>query len=218
MSIGERIEERRKAIGISQAELARRVNLGQSTINGLIRGGSRSSAHLHKIASVLRTSVQYLAGETDDAEALIAPPLTREEMAAQLDLVPIASIDLEYGMGGTFMDVGHDEEVRLFPRGFIETITRSPAALLTFAKGRGDSMAPTINDSDLVLIDRSQRVVREQDALWAFTIGDVGMIKRLRVRGEKVTILSDNDRIPPDEADVDEVHIVGRINFIGKRV
>lgn len=218
MSVGDRIAERLHALKLSQSELARRVGLRQSTLSALIRGESRSSAHLHKIASALSTSVQFLSGETDDPESMAPVALSREEMAYQLDLVSVASIDLEYGMGGTFMDIGHEETVRLFPRSFIETITRTPAGLLTFARGRGDSMAPTINDNDLVLIDRSQRTVKEQDALWAFTIGEVGMIKRLRIRGGKVTILSDNDRVPPDEASVDEINIVGRISFIGRKL
>ncbi|MET3723465.1 helix-turn-helix domain-containing protein [Sphingomonas trueperi] len=66
MNIGERIDYRLKAIGISQAELARRVGVRQSTINGLIRGESRGSKHLHVIARILRTSPAYLTGETED--------------------------------------------------------------------------------------------------------------------------------------------------------
>jgi phage repressor protein C with HTH and peptisase S24 domain len=104
-----------------------------------------------------------------------------------------------------------------FPRAFIESITLSPPSSLTWSRGRGDSIAPTISDNDLVLIDRSQRTLREQDAIWALTIGDMAMVKRLRVRGEKVTILSDNDRVPPDDAHPDEVNIVGRVIFIGRR-
>jgi len=69
LTLGERILERLTALDISQAELARRVKLSQPTINGLIRGGSRSSAHLHKIARELRTTPAYLSGETDDPEA-----------------------------------------------------------------------------------------------------------------------------------------------------
>lgn len=66
MSVGQRIDERLKAIGISQSELARRVGVRQSTINGLIRGESRGSKHLHLIARTLRTSPGFLLGETDD--------------------------------------------------------------------------------------------------------------------------------------------------------
>lgn len=69
MSIGTRIESRLKELGISQAELARRVMVDQSTINGLIRGHSRSSKHLHRIARELQTTAAYLSGETDDPQA-----------------------------------------------------------------------------------------------------------------------------------------------------
>lgn len=66
MPIGHRIQNRLTQLGMSQAELARRVSVDQSTINGLIRGHSRSSKHLHLIARELGTTAAYLTGETDD--------------------------------------------------------------------------------------------------------------------------------------------------------
>jgi transcriptional regulator with XRE-family HTH domain len=64
--IGDRIKRRLRELGISQAELARRVGLHQSTINGIIRGNQRSSTHLHMIARELETSTAFLTGETED--------------------------------------------------------------------------------------------------------------------------------------------------------
>lgn len=73
MTIGERIEERRKALGIpSQSELARRADVGQSTLSGLIRKPYRSSPYLPQIARALQTTVDYLAGQTDDPERAYA--------------------------------------------------------------------------------------------------------------------------------------------------
>lgn len=66
MTTGDRIRRRLLELGLSQSELARRVELTQPTINALIRGSSRSSAYLHRIARELRTTSAYLAGETDD--------------------------------------------------------------------------------------------------------------------------------------------------------
>jgi transcriptional regulator with XRE-family HTH domain len=88
MTVGERIDERLKAIGISQAELARRVGVGQSTINGLIRGESRGSKHLHVIARTLRTSPAYLIGETEDP----APdaPIVEPELPIQFVTMQVA--------------------------------------------------------------------------------------------------------------------------------
>lgn len=66
MIIGSRIRARLEECGISQADLARRVKLTQSTINGLVRGEQRSTTKLHQIARELGTTTAYLSGETDD--------------------------------------------------------------------------------------------------------------------------------------------------------
>jgi transcriptional regulator with XRE-family HTH domain len=77
VSLGERIEARRKAVGIpSQAELARRAGIPQTTMNGLINRPYRWSPHLPRIAQVLQTTVEHLAGETDDPDGEVpAGPL-----------------------------------------------------------------------------------------------------------------------------------------------
>ena len=68
MSVGSRIHERLSVVGISQSELARRVKLSQPAISALIKGNSRSSTHLHRIARELATTPAYLTGETDDPD------------------------------------------------------------------------------------------------------------------------------------------------------
>jgi len=213
----DRIRLRLEQLDITQSELARRVGVTQGAIAKIAANNPNGSSYLHKIARELRTSVDYLTGDTEDPAEGAVPAPSERDIAAHLDLVPVASIDMAYGMGSTFAVDHVEENVLHFPRAFIESITRSPATSLTWSRGRGDSMSPTIADNDLVLIDRSQRTPREQDAIWALTIGDMAMVKRLRVRGEKVTILSDNDRVPPDEAHPDEINIVGRVIFIGRR-
>lgn len=75
MTLGERIEKRRKDLGIpSQSELARRAEVGQSTLSGLIRKPYRWSPYLVQIARALHTSVEYLTGETEDPDANAPPP------------------------------------------------------------------------------------------------------------------------------------------------
>lgn len=54
---------------MSQAELARRADVPQTTMNGLIRGKSRTSPHLIQIARELQTTPAYLTGATDDPSA-----------------------------------------------------------------------------------------------------------------------------------------------------
>lgn len=207
-----------EALDLNQTALARRVGITQGAIAKIANYNPNGSSNLHAIARELRTTPAYLLGETDDPTEGAAPAITQSDVAEHLDLVPVVSIDMTYGMGSTFALDHVEETVMHFPRAFIESITLSPAHSLTWSRGRGDSMSPTIADGDLILIDRSQRIPREQDAIWALTIGDMAMVKRLRVRGERVTLLSDNERVPPDVAHPDEVNVVGRVIFIGRRM
>lgn len=62
----DRLRERMQALGLSQAELARRVGVRQPTIFKLTTGGGYGSKHLHRIARELQTTPAYLTGETDD--------------------------------------------------------------------------------------------------------------------------------------------------------
>jgi len=66
VTLGERINARLAAVGLSQAELARRVGVRQSTINSLVNSSSRTSRSIVKIARELQTTPAYLMGETDD--------------------------------------------------------------------------------------------------------------------------------------------------------
>ena len=80
MISGARILERMTAVGLSQAELARRVGLAQPTIFNLIHRGKKGSTKLHLIARELETTPAYLTGETDDptADEGAAPALDAE--------------------------------------------------------------------------------------------------------------------------------------------
>ena len=219
-----------QAILLSQdrdmAWLSRETGIATSTLGELKAGRLPRADRALKIAQALETTVESLFsvyGETTvSASGAIAPMLARlhakTAVADDLDLVTVSEIDLTFGLGGTFSEGPVETQVLHFGRSWLESITHSPPSMLTFARGRGDSMQPTIQDGDIVLIDRSISTPREQDAIWALTIGDFAMIKRLRMRGDTVTILSDNDRVPVDEAHHEEINIVGRVIFIGRRL
>lgn len=134
-----------------------------------------------------------------------------------LDMVGIRMIDMAYGMGATYAVDYPEVDVLKFPKQWIEAISHAPPAMLTWARGRGDSMDPTIRDGDLVLLDQSQRTLTERDAMWAFTIGEEAAIKRLRRQGDRCQIFSDNPTVPPDEQLLRDIHIVGRVVFVGAR-
>lgn len=200
-----RVRARASELGIDAPTLQKRVGVPSSSFDNYWKGKRIWPTEL-------------LADLAEQLETTIGGILLGANSGSALDLVSINEIDLAYGLGGTYSDFPIETQVLHFPRTWLESITRTPPSQLTFARGRGDSMQPTIQDGDIVLIDHSVRTVREQDAVWALTVGDVAMIKRLRVRGEVVHILSDNDRVPSDEAHHEEINVVGRIVFIGRKI
>jgi len=200
-----RVRARASELGLERGDLEKRLPIPSSSFaNYWVGKRAWPTEVLADLAEQLQTTIDaILVGST---------------AGGRLDLVTVHEIDLAYGLGGTYSDGVVEAEILHFPRSWLERISTTPPPLLTFARGRGDSMEPTLQDGDIVLIDRSVRTIREQDAIWALTIGEIAMIKRVRVHGERVSILSDNDRVPPDSVHHEEVNVVGRIVFIGRKI
>lgn len=207
-----------EASGLSQSALARRIGVSQATIGKLASGVSSGSKHLHSIARELGTTPAYLTGETDDANEGAIPLPTAHTLAEQLDLIEVPEIDLKFGMGATDLEVPVTNVTRHFSRAWIRQYTKASPEHLYFAQGIGDSMMPTIFDSDLLLIDTSENTIRVGDKIWAVAYCGQGMVKRLRIKGEGVQILSDNQLVPPDTAYDGELHILGRVVGIFRKI
>jgi len=222
MSLGDRIEQRLRDKGWSQAELARRIGVKSTSIWKLVSGHAQGSKYLHQIARELDTTPEYLTGETDDP----SPAAMNDRRLAWKgspgepgDAVEVNEIDLRYGLGGTYLDSPVEAERRTFSRAWLRNFTDSPPDMLVWTKGQGNSMAPTIEDGEVVLLDLAQKTVNMADLIWAFAFGEVGMIKRLRPMPDgSVKILSDNASVPPDTAHDDELHLVGRVVAVVKRL
>jgi hypothetical protein len=136
------------------------------------------------------------------------------------DMVEIDQIDLRYGLGATYVDGPIESEKRVFSRSWLRNFTKSSPEHLFWTTGDGDSMEPTIRSGEIVLIDRGQTIPRLSGGVWAVTIGQVGMIKRLHVPGKgRIQLLSDNGREPPIEPlEDDELQVVGRVVAVVRRL
>lgn len=214
----ERFRDRLEIVSVSQAALARKIGVSQATIAKLALGVSSGSKHLHKIARELGTTPEYLTGETDDPTAGALPVPSAATLAEQLDLVEVQEIDLRFGMGSTDLEVPVTAQVRHFSRDWLRQYTGAKPEALYFAQGIGDSMAPTIHDSDLLLIDTSQHDLRLADKIWAVALHGAGMVKRLRPTREGVEIHSDNPLVRPETAFDGELHILGRLVGIVRKM
>jgi phage repressor protein C with HTH and peptisase S24 domain len=215
--LGERLSARMSELGLSQNELARRVGVSQQTIWKLVSGESTNSRFLHKIARELETTVEQLTGE----KSIVSDRRIgfRGFEIEPAEDVQLDEIDVAYGMGGSFIETAISVRKVSFSREWLRHFTDSAPEHLFSAKGIGESMYPTIHTSDVVLVDRSQNTPRMADQIWACVYGEVGMIKRLRpLPNGGIEILSDNSSVPPKTAFDGELHIIGRVVAVVRKM
>ena len=197
--------------GLSAAEVARRAGLAATTIQRPIKGTADTRISQRTIEK-LHDAFPKFPGWTTAGGAALAS-------FDEPDLVPVREIDLSYGMGATYLDVPVTEEVHHFPRVWIRRYTRAAPDKLFFAQGLGDSMEPTLYDSDLLLIDSSQRQLNMAEKIWAIAYADCGMIKRLRpVPGGGVEVWSDKKEVSPFTAYDGELEIIGRVVAVQRKL
>lgn len=206
--------------GLDQIALAAKIGVTQGAIGHILQGRTVRSRYLPDIAAALNVPLKWLTGEVASKDAGASNSLTREEVVDDLGLVMVEEVDLAYGMGGgSFSDQPPETKPIAFPAAWLRTLTKSLPETLFFARGRGDSMVPTLLDGDIVLIDRGQRTIFEQDAIWAVSYGELGMIKRVRrLPSGSFELHSDNAVVRPIAANDDEMHVIGRVIWVGRKI
>ncbi|HVM21730.1 MAG TPA: S24 family peptidase [Sphingomicrobium sp.] len=108
-----------------------------------------------------------------------------------------------------------------FDERWLKALTPSSPANLSIVRVEGDSMSPTLNPGDDVLVDLGDSGERLRDGIYVLRIDDALVVKRLALNpiGGRVTIQSDNPAYPdwPD-CGLDEIKCIGRVIWSGRRV
>ncbi|HYD12720.1 MAG TPA: helix-turn-helix transcriptional regulator [Allosphingosinicella sp.] len=141
-----------------------------------------------------------------------------QEAADQLGLAMIPElVDYAFGLGGTYSDALTEVRHVPFRRDWLNRRTQGVPADVFLTPGRGDSMEPTIRSGDDILVNRAENVIRDQDEIWAVAYGQIGAIKRVRrLAGGGWQLHSDNKLVPPIDLADDELHVVGRVIWVGR--
>jgi hypothetical protein len=209
--------------GKTSAEVARAARLASSTINRHFNGTAQTRLSLSTMEK-LRAAYPGFPGWPKPVSNEKRLPFNHNlppspSWTAESDTVELEQIDLRYGMGGTFADGPVEVERRPFSREWLRSITTTAPRHLFWAIGDGDSMEPTIRSGEIILIDRSQDTPRMDDGIWAVTHGEIGMIKRLRhLPDGTVELHSDNQFVRPQTAVDGELHIIGRVIAVVRRL
>jgi phage repressor protein C with HTH and peptisase S24 domain len=212
----------RRSLGLNQASFAERVGTAQSYVSKWERGMQPNTRALAKMAEMARCSVEAFMDDAWKAPVKAEPrpvaDLPPSRSADAGETVEIMAVDLSYAMGeGRSIDDYVEEEPFRFDLGFVRSISRSPPHRLRLARGLGDSMLPTLQTYDRVMVDTTQNRLQLDDRVYAISREGAGSIKRLRRAGPKrILVKSDNPAV--DDYEVDEVELIihGRVIWFAR--
>jgi phage repressor protein C with HTH and peptisase S24 domain len=219
----DRLQEAMADAGLDQTALAKRIGCTQGAISQILVGRTRRSKLLPDIARALGVPVEWLLGRSEDKTGGAAPVSNQAELETRYNVVFVPEVR-DYSLGGGGAEVPIEQEVHSLvplPRDWLRPMGQGGARQLFVTRGRGHSMEPTIGDGDIVIVDRAQVRIEQQDQIWALGYGGLGMmIKRLRrLTDGTYSIMSDNPSVAPyPPATADEIHLIGRVVWAGREM
>jgi hypothetical protein len=108
-----------------------------------------------------------------------------------------------------------------FDENWLKSLTASPPSKLSIIRVEGDSMAPTLNAGDDILVDPADCAERLRDGIYVLRADEALVVKRLALHpaGRRVTVQSDNPAYPdwPD-CDIDDLQCIGRVIWAGRKI
>jgi phage repressor protein C with HTH and peptisase S24 domain len=153
-------------------------------------------------------------------EALLGGPPESEQATGGLVTVKRHPVTVSAGPGAVV-----NEELGkpyfAFDERWLKELTPSQPSKLSIVRVDGDSMAPTLNPGDEILVDLGDASERLRDGIYVLRIDDSVVVKRLALNpmGRRVTVQSDNPAYPdwPD-CSLDDIKPIGRVIWAARRV
>lgn len=203
---GQTILEAMSARGWTAAEPARRSGVSYDTINKFKHRphASTKADSAQKLCAAL--DLEWLGPDADD-------------QVGTDDLVPVYDVQASAGFG-IIVD-GEDHVASLaFPPNYLRRLTRANPRNLKIITVKGDSMTPTINDDDVVLLDVSKRDL-SYDGLFVLRDNGAGLlVKRIGRASQSghIMMISDNKAYSSVERPMDEIEVIGKVLWRGGKV
>ena len=209
IEIGNRIEKSRKAVGMTQEELANTLGLNKSTIQRYESGKIEKIKLpiIEAMANALGVRPEYLAAKSDTSESNIEVlPNSKVHMIPVFETVSA-------GFGA----YANDCIIDYMPL-YIANISDVPDMMCI--KVTGDSMYPKIEDGDIIVVRRQPIVDNGQIAV-VLIDGEDGVVKKINSGNDFIELISINPMYPPrrfEDEDTERISIVGLVKQIIKNV
>lgn len=193
-----RFKQARINAGVSIASIAKEMGISVQSVYGWAEGSIPKAERIERLAELLGVSLQWLAFGEGEIKAMGS-----ETGGIIVPLLKVAHSAGFGGSNGSWVDAPIVARLlELDPAWVTENLTcLSASSNLAMVHVSGDSMEPTLRNSDIVLVDRGvTRINRE--GIFAVTFDDGFYIKRFqRIIGAKLMMISDNQFYKPQEFD-----------------
>lgn len=214
--MGHRLSESRRKAGFATAsEAADRFGWKLSTYLGHENGSRGFRADKAKeYAKAFRVTANWLLyGDNEPQQVEFGMPAPDDAR-----LVPVYDVEASAGNGAT-VDSEHHVMNLAFSQQYLREMTFAKGNDLAVIRVKGDSMEPTLLDDDLVMIDRTKRNL-DYDGLFVLRFGDALHVKRIGrgVKRGSVMVISDNQIYPPVQTDRDQIDVIGKVLWYGRKV
>ncbi len=205
--------------GLTHDEIATRLGVSRQAVTRWASGKTPTYENLIKLAKLLGVSVADLTGENGDADFFPVSDITEPERDG-LVRVPVLSVEASCGNPGIRNESQDIVGAIDFEPYFLRSLPGvTGLSKLHIVHVHGDSMEPTIPARSICVVDGNQTEIRG-DGMYCLGAGGDTFIKRVQKNLDgSITLLSDNNRYPPqkvDRATLETVKIEGRVVLVLK--
>ena len=223
-------ERLKYAIGsMSLRSVAESADISDGTIHNLLKGGLPNLKNAAALAVCLGVSLEWLTfgvgrvrGDNSVQEPSAAYQITPSQMVHPDEYAYLPLYNIEASAGhGTYVETEEVASQLAFRRDWINKEIHANPANLHLIYVRGDSMYPALESGEVVMVDISAAHESIRDGIHVIQIDGSVLIKRLlRLPGNKIKVMSDNQIYPSFEADLnaDQIKIIGRVIWHAGRI
>ena len=220
-TFADRVREKRLELGLSQAELAKKAGIPQSTIAQIENGRNKSTKKIIELADVLRVTPNFLINGIDDvsvppASASVGVYEYAHELPEGYVKIPMYDVNLSAGVGNAVWIVRENDEPIIFREGWLRRNGYNTNEL----KGmyvKGHSMLDTLHNMDTVIINIADTEIVDGE-IYAANYKNNLFIKEIRRHEDGIYLISRNKdygTITVSNGDCDLFQILGKMVWRG---
>lgn len=199
MAISERAERLQKAVQLAggNTKVAIRAQMPLSTLSRYLGGRDMKASAMIALARACDVSLDWLADGTGNIQSDAAIPNLNTSLDNVEPSVPVKYFKAEPSAGtGCVPEEWDGGEVFHVSKEFLNNILGVYHRSLFFVRVQGDSMMPTLNPGDTILVDYTPEQIME--SVYVVSVQGMLMVKRLSVKDALTfSLVSDNERYKP---------------------